>query len=171
MNKLTAQEVKTAEPGKHSDGGGLWLHQRDDGKGQWVLRVTVHGRRREMGLGSTQDVSLKDARVAAAKWRVLAAQDVDPIKQREKERREALRNLHLLTDIATDAFDSRKADLKGDGEAGRWFSPLRLYVLPKLGKVPVAEIDQTDIRDTLAPIWHSKADTAKKAPSTGWAYA
>ena len=163
LNKLTAQEVKTAEPGKHSDGGGLWLHQRDDGKGQWVLRVTVHGRRREMGLGSTQDVSLKDARVAAAKWRVLAAQDVDPIKQREKERREALRNLHLLTDIATDAFDSRKADLKGDGEAGRWFSPLRLYVLPKLGKVPVAEIDQTDIRDTLAPIWHSKADTAKKA--------
>lgn len=36
-------------------------------------------------------------------------------------------------------------------------------VLPKLGKVPVAEIDQTDIRDTLAPIWQDKADTAKKA--------
>jgi len=127
------------------------------------LRITVHGRRREMGLGSTQDVSLKDARVAAAKWRVLAAQDVDPIKQREKERKEARRNLHVLEDIAVDAFESRKAELKGDGEAGRWFSPLRLHVLPKLGKVPVAEIDQTDIRDTLAPIWHTKADTAKKA--------
>ncbi len=121
LNKLTAQKVKAAGPGKHSDGGGLWLHRRDDGKGQWVLRVTVHGRRREMGLGSTQDVSLKDARAAAAKWRGLAAQDVDPIKQREKERREALRNLHLLNDIATDAFESRKADLKGDGESGRWF--------------------------------------------------
>lgn len=163
LNKLTTLEVKTARVGKHSDGGGLWLHQRNDGKGQWVLRVTVHGRRREMGLGSTQDVSLKDARAAAGKWRALAAQDVDPIKQREKERREALRNLHLLEDIATDAFESRKAELKGEGEAGRWFSPLRLHVLPKLGKVPVAEIDQTDIRDTLAPIWHAKADTAKKA--------
>lgn len=163
LNRLTAQEVKTAAPGKHSDGGGLWLHQREGGKGQWVLRVTVHGRRREMGLGSTQDVSLKDARATAAKWRGLAAQDLDPIKQREKERRDALRNLHLLNDIAEDAFNSRKAELKGDGEAGRWFSPLRLYVLPKLGKVPVAEIDQVDIRDTLAPIWHTKADTAKKA--------
>lgn len=163
LNRLTAQEVKTAAPGKHSDGGGLWLHQREGGKGQWVLRVTVHGRRREMGLGSTQDVSLKDARATAAKWRALAAQDLDPIKQREKERRDALRNLHLLNDIAEDAFNSRKAELKGDGEAGRWFSPLRLYVLPKLGKVPVAEIDQVDIRDTLAPIWHTKADTAKKA--------
>ena len=54
---------------KHSDGGGLWLHQRDGGKGQWVLRVTVHGRRREMGLGSAQDVTLKNARELAAKWR------------------------------------------------------------------------------------------------------
>lgn len=163
LNKLTAQGVKSAPPGKYSDGGGLWLHQREGGKGQWVLRVTVHGRRREMGLGSTQDVTLKNARELAAKWRNLAAAEVDPIKQREKERREALRNLHLLKDIATDAFESRKAELKGDGEAGRWFSPLKLYVLPKLGKVPVAEIDQTDIRDTLAPIWHTKADTAKKA--------
>lgn len=117
VNKLTALEVRTANVGKHSDSGGLWLHQREDGKAQWVLRITVHGRQREMGLGSTQDVSLKDARVAAGKWRVLAAQDVDPIKQREKERREALRNLHLLNDIATDAFESRKAELKGDGEA------------------------------------------------------
>lgn len=35
--------------------------------------------------------------------------------------------------------------------------------LPKLGKVPVADIDQKDIRDTLAPIWHAKAETARKA--------
>jgi integrase len=53
--------------------------------------------------------------------------------------------------------------LKGDGVAGRWFSPLELHVLPKLGKVPVADIDQKDIRDVLAPIWHTKADTARKA--------
>lgn len=163
LNKLTAVEVKAASPGKYSDGGGLWLVKRKVGGGQWVLRVTVHGRRREMGLGSATDISLRDARTTAAKWRNLAAQEVDPIKQRKKDRRTAQRNLHILTDIATDAFESRKAELKGDGEAGRWFSPLRLHILPRLGKVPVAEIDQTDIRDTLAPIWHSKADTARKA--------
>ena len=165
LNKLTAQEVKGAQPGKHSDGGGLWLHKREDGGGQWVLRITVHGRRREMGLGSAQNVTLKDARALAAKWRGMAAAEIDPIKQREKERREAIRNLHVLKDIAEDAFESRKAELKDDGEAGRWYSPIRLYIIPKLGKVPVAEIDQTDIRDTLAPIWHTKAETAKKALS------
>jgi len=40
---------------------------------------------------------------------------------------------------------------------------LELHVLLKLGQVPVADIDQKDIRDTLAPIWHVKADTARKA--------
>jgi integrase len=29
--------------------------------------------------------------------------------------------------------------------------------------VPITDLDQRDIRDTLAPIWHTKADTARKA--------
>ncbi|MDO6587141.1 integrase arm-type DNA-binding domain-containing protein [Salipiger sp. 1_MG-2023] len=163
LNKLSAAAVKSATPGKYSDGGGLWFHKRDDGGAQWFLRITAHGRRREMGLGRYPDVTLKDARKLAERWRADAVRGLDPIKERERKRREQARNLHLLKDIALDAFESRKADLKGDGKAGRWFSPLELHVLPKLGKVPVADLDQTDIRDTLAPIWHVKADTARKA--------
>ncbi|MBY5717655.1 integrase arm-type DNA-binding domain-containing protein [Rhizobium leguminosarum] len=163
LNKLSAMAVKNSAPGKHSDGGGLWLHKRDDGAGQWVFRYTIHSRRREMGLGSIQDVSLKDARGAAEKWRGVSAKGLDPISERERERREAEKRLHLLEDVARDAFESRKAELKGDGKAGRWFSPLETHILPKLGKKPVAEIDQIDIRDTLKPIWHSKAETARKA--------
>ncbi|MDK4726384.1 tyrosine-type recombinase/integrase [Rhizobium phaseoli] len=163
LNKLSAMAVKNSAPGKHSDGGGLWLHKRDDGAGQWVFRYTIHGRRREMGLGSIQDVSLKDARAAAEKWRGVAAKGLDPISERERERREAEKRLHLLADVAKDAFESRKAELKGDGKAGRWFSPLETHILPKLGKKPVADIDQIDIRDTLNPIWHTKAETARKA--------
>ena len=87
----------------------------------------------------------------------------DPIKERQRLLRVSARDLHLLNDVADDAFAPRKAELKGDGLAGRWFSPLALHILPKLGKVPVAEINQTDIRDTLAPIWHSKAETARKS--------
>lgn len=163
LNKLNAPKVRTCPPGKYSDGGGLWLVKREDGGGQWVLRVTVHGRRREMGLGAVAEVSLKEARESAEKWRAKVRDNQDPIKERDRERREAARNLHVLNDVANDAFEARKAELKGDGIAGRWFSPLRLYVLPKLGKVPVADIDQNDIRDVLQPIWHTKADTARKA--------
>ncbi len=163
LNRLSAAEAKAAPPGKYCDGGGLWLRKREDGGAQWVLRVTVYGLRKEMGLGAYPAVSIKEAREQAEKWRAVARQGKNPIRVREQERREAERALHILSDIALDAFESRKAELKGDGKAGRWFSPLELHVLPKLGKVPVAEIDQRDIRDTLAPIWHEKADTARKA--------
>ncbi|MFG1327499.1 tyrosine-type recombinase/integrase [Xanthobacter autotrophicus] len=165
LNRLSAIAVRSAAAGKHADGGGLWLHKRLDGGAQWFFRFTVHGRRREMGLGAATDVSLREAREAADRGRAVVRQSLDPIKERERERREAARTLHYLKDIALDAFESRKAELKGDGKAGRWFTPLELHVLPKLGSVPVADIDQKDIRDTLAPIWHVKAETAQKALS------
>ncbi|WP_375703592.1 hypothetical protein [Bartonella sp. AD13SXNS] len=41
---------------------------------------------------------------------------------------------------ALDVLKSRKAELKGDGKAGDWFSLLRLYVLPKCGSLAVLEI-------------------------------
>lgn len=163
LNRLSAGFVKSAPIGKHCDGGGLWLIKREDGGAQWVLRVTVHGRRREMGLGAFPTVGLAAARAMAERWRAVAASGRDPIKEREREAREAARADNTLRVIALATFEARKAELKGDGKAGRWFSPLELHVLPKLGKVPVQDIDQRDIRDTLAPIWHTKAPTAKKA--------
>ena len=89
-----------------------------------------------MGLGSYPAVSLKEAREQSDIHRALVRQGTDPIKQRAREQREAVRNLHVLKDIALDAFESRKAELKDDGKAGGWLSPLELHVLPKLGKVP-----------------------------------
>lgn len=68
-----------------------------------------------------------------------------------------------MQNVADAAFEARKAELKGDGKAGRWFSPLELHVLPKLGKVPVEDIDQRDIETVLMPLWHTKAETARKA--------
>lgn len=163
LHKLSNATLKAASPGKYSDGAGLWFVKREDGGAQWVLRYTSFGKRHEMGLGRYPDVSLKDARIAAQDWRKVVEGGKDAIKERDRQKRAETRNQNTLFDIAHDAFEARKAELKGDGKAGRWFSPLEIHVLPKLGKMPVSQIDQRDIRDTLAPIWHSKADTARKA--------
>lgn len=162
-NRLTAGFLKTAPAGKHCDGAGLWLVKREDGGAQWVLRVTVHGRRREMGLGGFPSLGLAEARKIAGRWRDVTAAGRDPVKEREAEERAARREDISLAVLTADAFETRKAELKGDGKAGRWLSPMTLHVLPKLGRVPVTDLDQRDIRDTLAPIWHTKADTARKA--------
>ncbi|EJF98583.1 hypothetical protein MEI_00481, partial [Bartonella vinsonii subsp. arupensis Pm136co] len=162
MNRLNARAVATLGAGKYNDGAGLLLHKRKDGGAQWIYRYTIHGRRREMGLGALRDVSLKQARETATQWRSVLREGRDPIKEREKQKREAMRNLHYLKDIALDAFETRKAELKNDGKDGDWFSSLKLHILPQLGCMPVSEITQTDIRKVLAPIWHTKAGTAKK---------
>ncbi|NKW71799.1 integrase arm-type DNA-binding domain-containing protein [Rhodobacteraceae bacterium R_SAG10] len=163
LNRLTAVKVDKSPPGKYADGGGLWLYKRPDGGAQWVLRITIHGSRKEMGLGALQNVSLKEVRLEAEKWRAFARQNINPIKEREKQRRESAKASNTLADVALEAFDVRKAELRQDGKAGQWFTPLKLHVLPRLGRIPVEEIDQRDIKNTLAPIWHTKADTAKKA--------
>ncbi len=116
-----------------------------------------------MGLGALRDVSLKQSRELATGWRSVLREGRDSIKEREKQKRETISNLHYLKDIALETFESRKAELKGDGKDGSWFLPLRLHILPKLGCLPVSEITQTEIRDTLAPIWHLKAGTAYRA--------
>ncbi|WP_019224007.1 Arm DNA-binding domain-containing protein, partial [Bartonella rattaustraliani] len=94
MNRLNARAVATLGAGKYNDGAGLLLHKRKDGGAQWIYRYTIHGRRREMGLGALRDVSLKQAREYATQWRFVLREGRDPIKEREKQKREAMRNLH-----------------------------------------------------------------------------
>lgn len=162
-NLLTSAFLKSAPTGKHVDGAGLWFIKRPDGGAQWMLRVSLGGKRREMGLGGFPDVSLKEARELAADYRKLAKQGVDPIKARMRQRREALRPESNLITIAEAAYEAKKAELKNDGINARWFSPLKLHVLPKLGSSSVEDITQQDIAQTLKPIWETKAETAKKA--------
>ena len=70
-NKLSARFIKTASAGKHSDGAGLWLIKGEDGGAQWMLRVTIHSKRREMGLGGFPSVGLATARKLSERWRAL----------------------------------------------------------------------------------------------------
>ncbi len=109
----------------------MTLHKRKNGGAQWIYRYTIHGRRREMGLGALREVSLKQAHEHATRWRSVLHEGRAPIKERNKQKREAMRNFHYLKDIALDTFESRKAELKDDGKDGDWFSSLQLHVLPK----------------------------------------
>jgi len=116
-----------------------------------------------MGLGSSRFVSLKEVRVEADRWRRVVATGKDAIRLRDRQRREADVARPTLETVAKECFEARKADLKGGGTAGRWYSPLEIHVMPKIGDVPIEEITQNDLKDTLAPIWHEKAETARKA--------
>jgi integrase len=162
-NKLTVKSIKSLPPGTHGDGGGLWLRKSESGNGQWIYRFRLHDRQRQMGLGSLAKVSLARARELRDEAQTIVVQGRDPVHEKRKARQAARAELVTLSAVSEDAFKARQAELKGDGKAGRWFSPLQLHVLPKLGAYPIVQVGQRDIRDALAPIWNEKADTARKA--------
>ena len=163
-NRISATTIKSLPLGKHCDGGGLWLNKRGDSS-NWFFRYTIAGQRREMGLGSLRAVSLKRAREQAEKCRASVQDCKDPIRLRDKSRRAQEYSDISLKTIARQAFEAKKAELKGDGKNGRWFSSIKLHVLPKLANYPIDEITQRDLEICLKPLWHQRHDTAKKALS------
>jgi integrase len=153
--------ARNAPPGRYGDGAGLWLHKRERARGKWVLRYFLKGRRREMGLGPWPDVSIADARAAAAEARATLRAGQCPIEARRQQHR-VIARLTVAQAIAS-CFEARKAQLKGDGAAGRWLSPLNVHVIPKIGDRAIEDVDQHALRDLLAPIWHTKPEAAAKA--------
>jgi hypothetical protein len=64
--------------GTYRDGKGLMLKVDEGGAARWVLRTTIKGKRRDLGLGSVKDVSLAAARERADEIRKEARQGKDP---------------------------------------------------------------------------------------------
>lgn len=58
-----------------------------------------------MGLGGLKALSVKDAWDLAYGYRTLVAKGKGPIEHRRKQRRDAMRNLHLLKGIDMDALE------------------------------------------------------------------
>jgi integrase len=161
VNALSQMKARSLPQGKYADGQGLWLIKRQKEHGKWVLRMSVYGNRREMGLGRWPDVSIVEARTRAEEARRTLRGGIDPIFERSKAR-QARKPLSMKEAIDS-CFEARKAQLKDDGEAGRWMSPLSVHVIPKIGSYPVEQVDQHVLKELLSPIWHAKPEAAAKA--------
>jgi len=159
-NSLNAMKAKQLDVGKFADGQGLWLHKRNKQHGKWILRLVVHGKRREMGLGRWPDVSIAEARERAAKARKQVRDDLDPIEERRKTKYTYTRN--MLKDVIAKCHEAKKAELKGERNQKQWLSPLSVHVIPKLGDMAVESIDQHVVKSVLDPIWHKKPEVARK---------
>ena len=71
--RLRAKQIPTLRPGRHGDGGTLFLVVEPGGRSRhWVQRLTVDGKRRDLGLGGYPYVGLAEARAAAFANRQLA---------------------------------------------------------------------------------------------------
>src|SRR6476620_4974783 len=155
-SKLTARKVKTAKPGKYSDGGNLYSIVSETGARKWVLRFTWRGRAKEMGLGSPAGVPLADAREKAASARRKIALGLNPIDERKRTG-----GIPTFGEVADDVREALSAGFRNEKHKAQWKSSLETYAAPLRGK-PVDTITTDDVLAALKPIWTTKAETASR---------
>ena len=173
MGRLTPLQIRNLkEPGRYSDGDGLYLELTGQNKGNWQLRATVNGRRRDIGLGSLALVSLKEARDAAFELRRDIQRGIDPVAERKR------RKLEILTfkAAALRVHAEQKASWKNGKHQDQWITTLENYAFPLLGNRLVNDIEGPLIREVLLPIWLDKPETARRVKQRigvvlDWAYA
>ena len=154
---LTILKVKHAKPGRHVDGRGLCLVVKPSGARTWVLRMQHNGRRRDYGLGSALDVSLAEAREAAAALRRLVREGHDPIA----ERREARRIAPNFEAAARACGDTLREGWK-ERHFEKWMSSFERHIFPRIGSKPVDRIDSACVVEALSPIWLEIPETARR---------
>lgn len=157
--KLNAAFVRAAGPGRHADGGGLYLQVDRSGARRWLLRIVVRGRRRDFGLGSAKLISLADAREKAVELRKIARTGGNPkVREREIEGKAT-----TFEDLARQVHERKFKDTKHNGKhVAQWINTLETYVFPSIGDLSVADIHQDDIEAVIDPIWMKKPETARR---------
>ncbi|MXW61436.1 MAG: DUF4102 domain-containing protein [Acidimicrobiaceae bacterium] len=156
MSNLTAAKVKKAGPGKSHDGRGLHLRVTDAGSKSWFLRLTVSGRRRDIGLGSWPEVSLADARRKAFELRSAVADGRDPLAEK---RRAAI---PVFKDAARAVYDANRPRWRSERHAANCWGSLEKHVFPAIGCMRVDRITQSDVLRVLTPIWTTRPEVARK---------
>lgn len=158
---------RLTKPGLHFVGGvsGLALQVAPTGSRSWVLRATVGGKRRDMGLGGYPDVTLAGAKDAARLARDKIRNGVDPIAERT-----AARSALLASHGKSMNFEAASLAYIAAHESGwrnakhvqQWRNSLESYAYPVIGKLSVRDVDLTHVLKILEPMWEMKTETATR---------
>lgn len=166
LHKLNRNLVKGLnEPGRYSDGGGLYLMVRKSGLKTWLYRYMLEGRRRDMGLGTVSRLNDIDvARQAAAEARALVKEGRDPLRKKAVVKKAVKKDdakLQTFGEVLEDFFVSkdRTGHFRTERTRQRWHYNLHKHAKP-LHRLPISQIETRDVYAILEPMWVTKTETA-----------
>ena len=154
---LSPAFIRSAPPGRHADGNGLYLFVQPSGTRSWIQRLLIRGRRRELGLGSVALVPLAEAREKALANRKLARQGGDPLAEKRRSQ-----GIPTFAEAAMRVLVQKRNGWRNPKHSREWLSSLSRFAFPRIGKMPVSEVTSADVLEILTPIWHRKVATAKR---------
>lgn len=145
MPLTDAQLRNLTEPGKHSDGFGLYLELTKAGGRYWRMKYRYGGKEKRLAFGVYPGVGLKDARELAAKARQSLKDGIDPGELRRADKaKTAFETVNTLEAVARDWMKHQAA--RWDTEtAGRIRATLENDIFKTLGSRPLAAIKPGEI--------------------------
>jgi integrase len=149
--KLTALAIKAAGPGKHFDGGGLFLHVTAAGR-YWRMKYRHAGKEKLLAFGVYPEVSLSEARKRRDAARTLLRGGDDPgAIKRERKVADKQSAANTFGAVAAEWLKQQKPRMAAATlEKARW--TLDDLVNPWIGSRPVAEIDAPEMLKLLRRI-------------------
>jgi len=160
IHRLSARTVETVvRPGRHADGGNLYLSISKSGSRRWVFLFRWKGKLKEMGLGSAQpgQVSLKIARQKADTARALLRDGLNPLEVKRANATDA----PLFGEFADTLVDDLASGFANAKHIAQWRMTLKEYAAP-LRDLPVDKITTDDVFGVLKAIWTTKPETASR---------
>jgi integrase len=162
--KLNARKVETlTKPGRHSDGGNLYLSITPQGSRRWMFLYTWQGRKREMGLGSAApgQVGLEKARKKAREARDLLDDGIDPLADREAKAKAAI-VIPTFGAFADEYIEVHRPKFKNEKHIAQWVMTLGEAYCKAIRSKPVNTIDTEAVLAVLQPVWQSVPETASR---------
>jgi integrase len=157
LNRLSARTVATLKkPGRHADGGGLYLVVDESGAKRWVFLFRFGGPHKEMGLGGLTRVNLVEARRLAEWCRSKLAKGENPI-----EARKAAGRVPTFGECADQFVASMAAQWRNEEHARQWAMTLTRYT-ETIRSMPVNMIDTAEVLRVLQPHWQRIPETASR---------
>lgn len=165
LNKLSARTVATLkQPGRHSDGGGLYLSISPDGsRRRWIYLFrwkapgeTGVGRLREMGLGSATTVSLAQARELAAQARGIVKEGRNPLDERKAQPK-----VPTFGEVADGVIAALEAAWRNPKHRDQWRMTLTRYCA-SIRDLPVDAVTTQQVFGVLKPLWLRVPETANR---------
>ena len=157
---LGAAFVRTVQkPGKYHDGGGTGLYLRVDPNGArfWVQRITIRGKRRELGMGSPPTVTLAEVREQAFDNKRMVRAGGDPLA--EKRRANAILTFE---EAARKVHELHKPTWRSEKHSRDFINSLETYAFPRIGAMKVADVTTADVLAVLQPIWLKIPETSRR---------
>lgn len=162
MKRFALKDIAALPAGIYCYDRGVYLRVTKNGR-SWLLKYTLNGKRREMGLGSALGQSITAVLAKANKAKALIVDGIDPVEAKKEKREEARvavapkKRIPTFAEIASEALDhivSMRA-FRGARTEAEWRRDLK-RIGELFADTSVNAITRDDVAALLSPVWRTQ---------------